>query len=694
MKRILTLFLCLCLTLTFPAALAAPTGKPDTFANGEYVLDEIIIKFVDPSAVPGQEKQLQQEIEKVEKIGFVEALGVYVVKAGDLSKNPQAVLNRFKNNKYIEYVEPNYLARFEYIPNDPYYQPTYSNWINAPAGWDITKGVGSPIVAVIDSGVAPQPDLPPLLPGYSAVAGLSPNSDTVGHGTRVAGVVGAIGDNRIGVVGINWNAKILPVKVDDASGSLTIANIAKGITWASDNGAKVINLSVSTASDSITLKNAIDYAYNKGCAIFSSTSNDGKNGINYPARYPNVIAVGSTSNGSSRHTTSNYGVGMGVVASASYYTTTQTGGYALVSGTSVASPQVASLASLILAVNPALTNAEVYALIQQGAKTLGGGYNIETGYGLLDCGKTLAMALATVPVIEDPPPVYASPPIITLKGQAAISLEEGTAYTEPGWTATDCLGADLTAAVTVVGGVNTAVPGVYTLTYGVTDAGGNTASVARTVTVTAKIIVIPPATPPTIALVGANPIILHLGGSAYVEQGATALDAKDATLPVQIIGTPDTSKAGTYTVTYRAVNSAGLEAVAVRQVRVLAPIVKTLPRVAYNFTGQGKVPTTVTHTGVVAEAAGYMDLNITNLSGKMSITVKVVNAATGSAVSTDTFSAEGGRKVYVDAGRYNVVVTIDSGNGNCNYKMSLLAPEVVTYTFELPETPQGLPMAA
>ena len=129
-----------------------------------------------------------------------------------------------------------------------------------------------------------------------------------------------------------------------------------------------------------------------------------------------------------------------------------------------------------------------------------------------------------------------------------------------------------------------------------------------------------------------------------------------------------------------------LEASVTRTVRVLAPIVTTLPRVSYNLTGQGKVPTTITHTGIVADADGMMDLNITNFSGKMSIRVTLVNTATGAHAFTKTYSTEGVRRFNICSGRYNLLVTIESGNGNCNYKMSLTMPQVVTTRFELPET--------
>ena len=360
----------------------------------EYIMDEFIVKFKEPSQVPGKEKQLNREIAKIQKIGFVENLGLYVVKTEELNKSPNAVLNRYKNNKYVEYIEPNYILEPEIVPNDPNYksQSLVLSILNAQNGWDILKGTSIPIIAVIDTGVAPHPDLPPLVPGYASVAGLSPNNDIDGHGTGVAGTIGCIGNNGIGSAGINWNASIMPVKIDDAKSTISVANVAKGIMWAADNGAKVINISLGYAASSTTLKDAIDYAYNKGCVIVAGTGNDGKNGICYPARYPNVLAVGSTTNGSARVASSNYGPEINVVAFGGYYTTTPTGGYTNLSGTSFATPQAAALASMVWSLNPSLTNDQVYRLIEQGAKPLGGGYNEQTGYGIIDIANTLMLA--------------------------------------------------------------------------------------------------------------------------------------------------------------------------------------------------------------------------------------------------------------------------------------------------------------
>ena len=361
----------------------------------KHVPDEIIVKFKDATDVPGQEERLLRAIERIQKIGFVKTLGVYVVKVEDLDRNPHAIMNRLKNHPLVEYVEPNYIM--ELCTTDALYldQVNALKIINAPAGWDITKGEGSPPIAVIDSGVAKHDDLPAPVCGYS-VTDLDYSVDTVGHGTCVAGVIGAIGDNGIGIAGINWNARIMPVKVDDTTGTIITTKVAEGIIWAADNGAKVINLSLGSMSDSDTRRNAIDYAYKKGCAIFAASGNDGVNGVYYPARYDNVMAVGSTNNGVSRMLSSNYGAGLDVVGVGSRLTTTSSsGGYVSISGTSFATPQAAGLASLILAIRPTSTPNEIYDFIRQGAKPLNGGYNEQTGYGVIDVGKTLQLAAAS-----------------------------------------------------------------------------------------------------------------------------------------------------------------------------------------------------------------------------------------------------------------------------------------------------------
>jgi len=404
-----------------PAPIATPqpqevteiddSDQPLAAIDSDRMLDEIIIKFHDRSQFPGKEKQYDDEVAKVlkDQLSLVTE-NVYVVKAQDLSKNPNAVLNRYKNSAFIDYVEPNYLAELSIEPNDPNYKAQKASLtaINAQAGWDIVTG-GGPAVAIVDTGVAQVADLPKLLPGYSADKSLSPNSDTMNHGTAVAGTVGAIGNNGIGGAGINWNAGIMPVKADNADGKLPVANVAMGIRWAADNGARVINMSLGLSYDektgkpvdSETLRSAVDYAYGKGCVLIASAGNSARSPVEYPAGYDNVLGVGGSANGKDRAANlSCYGPGLDILALSTYNTTLANGTYANASGTSFSAPQAAGLATLVLALQPGMSPSQVYDCIRQGAKTLNGDRN-DTGYGLIDIGKTLALAQAFEPSVED-----------------------------------------------------------------------------------------------------------------------------------------------------------------------------------------------------------------------------------------------------------------------------------------------------
>lgn len=568
MKKILAILLCAILLISLlPASMTV--FAEDGAIDGEYILDEIIIGFYSREMFPAKGKQYDDEVAKILKDGLTEVReNVYVVKSEDFKKNPNATLNRFKNSEFIEYVEPNYIVKAELVPNDSEYktQAAVLTAIGGQTGWDIITG-GGPIVAVVDSGVANHSDLPALLPGYSAVSSLSVNNDKLGHGTGVAGVIGAIGNNGFGGAGINWDANILPVKVDDSNNVMSTSNVAKGIIWAADNGAKIINLSLGSASDSVTMKNAVDYAYNKGCALFAASGNESSSSLCYPARYSNVMAVGATGNGTSRAAISNYGTGMGVVAITSYYTTTASGGFSSMSGTSFSTPQVAGLASLIWAVNPDLTNDQVYRYIEQGAKN-NGVFNEQTGYGCIDIGKTLALVKDAMPDEKKD----STPPVIILKGDNPTEITQGEIYEEAGYTAVDETDGDLSSSVIVTGKPDVNSPGTYTITYEVSDKAGNKAAATRTVIVNEKEY-IPEA--PVLILLGDETVEV-LAGDEYTEPGYIAvLGDEDITPSVKVTDLPNISVPGTYTIKYEVTGESDLTATAIRTVIVLED--KTIP---------------------------------------------------------------------------------------------------------------------
>jgi len=655
----------------------------------------IIIKFHPRSMFSGKEHQYDQAVDQVLRWGFryesIDGLdNSYVVYSEEFDKNPNAVMNRFKNNRFIEYVEPNFILYPDNAPSDPNYRTsgrTYANYINAEAGWAIISDSRVP-VAIIDSGYSGNADLPPAN-GWN-ILNKNPNiSDTNGHGTRVAGTLGAMANNGIGNIGVVWNANLIPVKVFEGAGA-TAANLANGIIWAADNGARIINISMATPSNSVTLRNAIDHAFGKGCLIVASTGNTGSSPVHFPAGYPNVLGVGGTGNGTTRWSGSNFGDGLDVIASWSWTTTSNANGVSVSGGTSIAAPQVAGLAALIWELAPHLSNVQVMQLIRDNTNRADGRWDSQTGFGTIDMGKTLAAAQAlSGGAADDPVAVDTTPPVLTLLGETTINLTEGDTYVEPGFTAIDDVDGDITHLVTVSGEVATAFTGRYTLTYTVFDQAGNTATATRTIEVAA----IPAAntptperTPPTISQIGSNPIILHLGGSAYVEQGAVAKCNIDDDIShlITTSGSVDTSRAGTYRVTYSVTNSAGQSASVTREVRVLAPTETRLPRTPFNFTVNGKVNTTTSNT-ITAEESGTVTLTVTP-ANKTSGRVVITNGA-GTEVFNQTFAGTRTENFWLDAGVYTVTGTITEGNGNTNFSMAFLMPEVLTITFAENEIP-------
>jgi thermitase len=200
-----------------------------------------------------------------------------------------------RRNPDVLAVEPNVGRSLAWVPEDESYtdQQWWLDLINAPNGWNVSTGVESTIVAVIDSGVSPShPDLVDrLLPGYNAVDGSTDASDIDGHGTHVAGIIAAQ-DNGLGTVGVAMGVRILPIRVVDGAGDIDVADEIEAIYWAVDNGAHVINLSLGAEEYVQAEREAIQYAYNSGVVVVAAAGN-AFNQVSYPGNYDEVIAAGA-----------------------------------------------------------------------------------------------------------------------------------------------------------------------------------------------------------------------------------------------------------------------------------------------------------------------------------------------------------------------------------------------------------------
>jgi subtilisin family serine protease len=318
----------------------------------------------------------------------------------------------------VEYAEPDYLHHTLTVPNDEHYadQEWWLSAEQAQAAWDITTGDPNLIIAIMDTGVATDhPEFAGrLLPGHNFVADNEDPYDDNGHGTHVAGIAGATGNNGVGIAGITWQTRILPVKVMNDKGSGSTTDFARGIRYAVDSGARVINISAGSDFSTETEHEAIRYARDRGVVIVAAAGNTPDGKPEYPAGYDEVIAVSASSRRDSVAGFSSYGDYVDVAAPGinilSTFVTNHHPGYESESGTSMASPMVAGTVGLILSVNPNLTPDQVRLLLTQTADDIGDpGFDQKAGWGRINILRALQQA-PNGPRPEAPPTATPPPP--------------------------------------------------------------------------------------------------------------------------------------------------------------------------------------------------------------------------------------------------------------------------------------------
>ena len=362
----------------------------------------------------------------------------------------------------VEVVEPNRVRSASRLPNDTGYpsQQAYLSRIGAPTAWDVADTGATTVVAVLDTGVdRDHPDLAPnLIAGRDIVNGDTDPSDddAQGHGTAVAGVVGAATGNGGGVAGVAWNAKVMPVKVLGADGTGVDADIANGITWATDNGADIINLSLGGPGSSTALEQAVGHALDHDVVVVAAAGNGSSGVANYPAAIPGVLAVTATDAQGQFAWFSDHGPWITLAAPGiDILTTTLASGPALTTGTrtgtSFSSPIVAGVAALLRERHPAWGWDKVaYELIRTARDAGPAGVDDAYGFGIVDAAAALDVgphgAISGPNVTGDASDLPASPRLVSV----------GTAVTEglrveldQDWFAFDVGAAPAGATITV-----------------------------------------------------------------------------------------------------------------------------------------------------------------------------------------------------------------------------------------------------
>ncbi len=384
-------------TTTPPALQACPTSIPvggtstsaaeaDPSSEGTPTADGIVLVAVDDTGRPEIVTETRDDA---------------AATAASLSADPELELVAVESDRPVSIMgAPTALAATTTLAGDPHRHHQWAlNALAIEGPWALSTGAGID-VAVIDTGVAgTHPDLAGRL--CSGVAFLGGDgvaqegggaTDPHGHGTHVAGSIAAVRNNGIGIAGVAPSARVLPIRVLDAQGSGSSSDVARGITWAVDHGAEVINLSLG-GPHSQAVQTAVDYAESLGVVVVAAAGNAGVGGPpNYPAALEQVVAVASHEPNGAVSTFSTRGAYVDVAAPGSgILSTARDGSWVYMSGTSMATPHVAGVVALLLDDEPGLTPLQVRERLNTTATDAGTpGHDTSYGWGRLNAVGALA----------------------------------------------------------------------------------------------------------------------------------------------------------------------------------------------------------------------------------------------------------------------------------------------------------------
>lgn len=426
------------------------------------VVGQIIVKFKSGTTRAQQEEHLKQYNASI--IKPIDGINYTVIKVTSGQENE--TIEKMKNDPFIEKALPDYTSHATFVPNDENYDLQYmfknigqpvnnipgtpGADINVEPAWDVTKGAGIK-VAVLDSGIdLNHPDLAGKIVAQKAFvsSAIDPDiSDKNGHGTHVAGIIAANTDNSIGVAGTCPECQLIIGKVvtNDGTGNATGAtsDIVTGITWATDQGAKVINLSLRSTSPQTQplYQEGIDYAMSRGVVVVAASGNDGSGTTTWPAGNNGVISVSATDNNDKLASYSNYGAYVKVAAPgtliASTFPTTPNAkkllNYGYSSGTSMSSPIVAGVAALVWSSQYGTSNTAVINRIYDTADKIEG-TGSRWSEGRINAGNAVGSVVLPSPSVPVELSVFpsincmggnAEPPCATLIPTGVIDQQPG-----------------------------------------------------------------------------------------------------------------------------------------------------------------------------------------------------------------------------------------------------------------------------
>ncbi|HEY6069220.1 MAG TPA: S8 family peptidase [Gaiellaceae bacterium] len=391
------------LVLTLSAAAAGGSGGPSfpSSSDRQYVEGQVLVGF-QPGTSAAEQQQVENDVQG-EQVGTVGA-GTRVLRIA--TGQVQEKIAQLRQHASVRYAEPNYILHADTVPNDPSFGQLYGLRntgqsilgvagtagadIKAEPAWTVTQGSNNVVVGVVDTGIDyNHPDLAANVwsnpgtiggcaagtHGFNAITNTCNPLDDNDHGSHVSGTIGATGNNGVGVVGVNWNVKIMGLKFLDASGSGSTAGAISAIDFAVN--AKIAGVNVRVLSNSWggggfsqALLDEINKANANDILFVAAAGNNGTNNNttpHYPSSYnaPNMVSVAATDNRDALASWSNYGstsVNLGAPG-VDILSTTRNNTYSYFSGTSMATPHVSGAAALILSVTPTLTVAQLKSTI-------------------------------------------------------------------------------------------------------------------------------------------------------------------------------------------------------------------------------------------------------------------------------------------------------------------------------------------
>jgi subtilisin family serine protease len=434
----------------------------------EFAPGEVIVKvkqdraFSSPALTALNEKHQVYAMEKVFPKSEDTILDNIYLLHVPIGSDILSIVQEYASCPDVVYTEPNGMASPDGFPNDANFSKQWGLHntgqmilnnisgtpdadIDAPEAWDIETGSPDVVIAIIDSGIDyTHPDLAANIwnntdeipgngidddhngyiddiRGWDFYYNDSNVTDGHGHGTMCAGVAGAVADNGIGIAGVAYNCKIMPVRIANASYYNTWAMIVAGIKYAVDNGVDVISMSLGTYSPPSILRDAVNYAYGKGVFMCAAASNANISNKRYPAAYENVTGVAATNQNDERCSPADWGPGNGsnygdwvdIAAPGNLIYSTEPSYHYLGEryinpytgknfsqnydwdwGTSYSTPMVAGVAALLLSKDPSLTPDQVKALLCGNVDP----YNstVYIGTGRLNAQKALAALQSSV----------------------------------------------------------------------------------------------------------------------------------------------------------------------------------------------------------------------------------------------------------------------------------------------------------